>query len=277
VHCNRFYLITFFVEELQYNETVASHKPVVYRIILSLRKMYFYHDDVVTPPDDTVLWRYMDLEKFLTLLCERSLYLCRLDGFRDTWEGNWPEPKIPVGGPPIKTFGGLADALRQQFFVNCWHASEVENAGLWDIYSSCAGVAIRTTCGLLKAAVHDDSQFYMGEVTYHDYSDPKVLDHVGILSTAFLKRKNFEYEKEVRLLVWPDLELIDIDPKTGSAKYKLIPCMRLSVDLPTLIDRLYISPAAPKRVLSTIRVTLEKFSLGGIQIEHSNLYETRSS
>lgn len=37
--------------------------------------MYNYHELIDTPSDDTIIWRYMNLEKALALFSTRELYL----------------------------------------------------------------------------------------------------------------------------------------------------------------------------------------------------------
>lgn len=36
---------------------------------------------------DTIVWRYMDINKFYLLLKEKVLYLCRADRLQDRFEG----------------------------------------------------------------------------------------------------------------------------------------------------------------------------------------------
>jgi hypothetical protein len=38
---------------------------------------------------DTPVWRYMDLDKFQSLLKEKALYLCRADRLQDRFEGTY--------------------------------------------------------------------------------------------------------------------------------------------------------------------------------------------
>ena len=39
------------------------------------------------PHDDSKLWRYMDLSKFVSFLSTGALFFTRADRFEDTWEG----------------------------------------------------------------------------------------------------------------------------------------------------------------------------------------------
>ena len=134
--------------------------------------MYTEHASIVTPPDATVVWRYMDLEKFLATLCSRSLFMCRLDKFRDPWEGVHPESAIKVmDEKQMSTKEWLHGSIKRKTgcFVNCWHAAEHESAALWDLYTNHAGIAIKSTVGQVKSAVSQDLTFLIGQVTYCDY------------------------------------------------------------------------------------------------------------
>jgi len=39
--------------------------------------------------EETVLWKYMDLSKFLSLLSQKSLWLARADTFKEQHEGKF--------------------------------------------------------------------------------------------------------------------------------------------------------------------------------------------
>ena len=43
---------------------------------------------------DTPAWRYMDMDKFQSLLNEKALYLCRADRLQDWFEGTYSRHQI---------------------------------------------------------------------------------------------------------------------------------------------------------------------------------------
>ena len=45
------------------------------------------YTDYEIPKDDSVIWRFLDLAKFIALQKERALYLTRSDKFEDQFEG----------------------------------------------------------------------------------------------------------------------------------------------------------------------------------------------
>jgi hypothetical protein len=52
--------------------------------------MYRVHHFLSAPPDETKLWRYLDLSQFLWLLSRRALYFAKVSEFDDLWEGVLP-------------------------------------------------------------------------------------------------------------------------------------------------------------------------------------------
>lgn len=46
-----------------------------------------YETDYSIPSDETVIWRFMDLAKFVSLLKDKALFMTRADKFEDQFEG----------------------------------------------------------------------------------------------------------------------------------------------------------------------------------------------
>src|SRR5260370_926613 len=122
------------------------------------------HKDLITPPDDTILWRYSDFAKFMDLIERRKLWFSRSDKFEDPVEGTFTDAEIahfrslrsdgtPVN-PAIYSLTGISKMMRSTTFVNCWREGKYESMAMWDIYGKGSGVvAIKSTVGLLKEAV----------------------------------------------------------------------------------------------------------------------------
>lgn len=49
--------------------------------------MYVEHPKAITPPDDTVIWRYMTFAQFVNILETKTLWFSRIKNFEDPWEG----------------------------------------------------------------------------------------------------------------------------------------------------------------------------------------------
>ncbi len=54
--------------------------------------MFTPHDSCDCPPDETKIWRYMDLAKFLWILETKSLFFARTDKLGDPYEYATPKP-----------------------------------------------------------------------------------------------------------------------------------------------------------------------------------------
>lgn len=236
------------------------------------------HPDIDSPSDDTVIWRYLSLDRFLWLITKRSLILSRVDQFKDPWEGVWTKSLVAAieekwPGHPAAFIDWLSKQ-RQFAYASCWHESDCESAALWDLYADDTGVAIRSTIGRLRAAISTSHEAtYIGRVAYANYQS--VFDrprNKGLtpLEPMFLKRSSFAHEREVRLVVWKLSEAFDQSGSTHSDEAFL----ELSVDLNGLIDATFLSPNSPSWLLTVVRDLVRPFGLTTVPIERSPLYES---
>jgi hypothetical protein len=55
--------------------------------------MYINSSNITLPDDnDTIVWKYLDLSKFLDMLLSQQLFMSRSDKFEDQYEGTFSEP-----------------------------------------------------------------------------------------------------------------------------------------------------------------------------------------
>lgn len=161
-----------------------------------------------------------------------------------------------------------SEKMRLSFFVNCWHASEYESAALWGQYAEHAGLAVRTTVGRLKSSIDSETPYFIGQIEYRDFSERAFPASMNSLLPAFLKRKSFEHEHEVRVLVF------DFPRREFSVDCSQLQANEtLSVDLSVLIDAIYLSPSVSKWLLPYLRKLLAQFGLPDTHIEASRLYD----
>lgn len=214
------------------------------------------------PHDNAVLWRFMDFTKFISLLTTKCLYFSRADKLGDPFEGGkvssknktkWDKHYLDFFIQAIKTapnsssstksekdilkeaknlllsLQGIGKRQVQETFINCWYEGEFESDAMWKVYSSSIdqAVAIKTTYKRLYNALGKNPSIQIGRVNYIDFSK----EYAGINDSFWFKRKSFQHENEVRAII--------IDHKTTEQFGKLVP-----VKLETLIDQVYISPAA---------------------------------
>lgn len=234
-----------------------------------------FHNDTIfpTPDDSTVLWRYLSFAKFVSMLATRSLWFCRSDRLGDPHEGAFGAASNLIlqqsfkGGPdfaigPEGVTQQLADLraeARLCTVVNCWHEGSAESAAMWSSYASSEGsVAIRTTVGRLKQSLeHAPEPILIAPVEYWDYSVQAFMD-INLIEPLLKKRLSFAHEREIRCLYLnPPSEWLSKPGQTtfpdGGAK--------IDVDLPALIEDVYVAPGSPPWVLDSVRETLRVFGI----------------
>jgi hypothetical protein len=248
--------------------------------------MYVEHGNIDTPPDDTVVWRYMNLEKLLALLGSSSLHLCRLDDLRDPWEGKWSPAALEAfrGGAPLNIAPSIVESAARilnmglgKYYVNCWHESPSQSAAFWDQYQHFCGVAVRSTIGRLKKSKGLAPTFFIGRVRYPNYENPESVEaffasgSVNSLIPVFLKRKSFEYEHEVRVVVWSgteEEERAELNLAAPTTKSFKIP-----IDLGELIDAIFLCPTSEPWLVDPIKELLKRFCLPSVPVIRSDLYD----
>lgn len=217
---------------------------------------------------DTKLWRYMSFAKFVELLRTKNLPLPSAMMFEDPYEGACGEAKntdllveylsnivdnriqekgeLQVEHDTVKEiinkahkyYNDLGASNKYFTFISCWHENETESEAMWKLYTQKQpeGVAIQTTFGALKQAIND-TDVQIGRVSYVDYEETFFTSD----SYFWYKRKFFEHEREVRVIVIPDDEVrkkMVEDYKRGSI------VVNLPVNLEVLINNVYVSPYA---------------------------------
>jgi hypothetical protein len=238
--------------------------------------MYVEYTAFQNIPDETPIWRYMDLASFLFLVEESSLHFSRLDKLEDKFEGSLGVINIRARQDQLNE---VPEQIREHFlnssirhneegrkciFVNCWSINEHESAALWKIFTKGNGIAIRSTIGRLKKALEQDTSnaVLFSPINYFDPTQDGVSFQTAITPYTF-KRKSFEYEREFRAIIvkFPTKttngDPITVDPfnKNESAPivYSINTELNLNeggLDLPIttseLIKELYISPNSPE-------------------------------
>lgn len=142
-------------------------------------------DDV---SDNAILWRYMDLAKFVSLLSESSLWLARSDTFKDQREGVFNQAmrvylteeleSLKGAGVNVDDVNATELAIRLNAFISCWHNSQTENMIMWELYGETENsIAIKTTAANLKSSFdlekvfHEQAlELWLGKVNYQNLS-----------------------------------------------------------------------------------------------------------
>jgi hypothetical protein len=208
---------------------------------------------VATPPNGTVIWRYLDLPKLLSLLDQRALYFALLGELADRWEGilskGTREAIEMYAQSASATVADMVRSFNSDLGVNCWHIDKDESIAMWSLYTSwkpgsgtdCYGTAIKSSVSRLKAALaRFPERVVIGSVRYENHdaglSEQQRSSGTNAFEPAFQKRTCYRHEKELRAaVVFPPCLPAPI-PKHGA----LVP-----VDLEYLIESIVLCPSFP--------------------------------
>jgi len=219
------------------------------------------------------IWRYMDFTKFISLLSTSSLYFARADSFGDPFEGSWTnldlverEDRINkavadgVGSEEAAyQFRRLMEFQPRNVAISCWHENEDESATMWKLYlQSNKGIAIQTTLESFKKSFGDIKEdLFLGRVHYINYANEKFkgdLETDSICRPFAHKRKGFKHEKEIRAIYMQpmaDYRIMDKGILGGGKSIK--------INVPMLIQNIYISPSAPGWFKELVEGSIKKY------------------
>ncbi len=233
------------------------------------------HKDLITPPDDTILWRYSDFAKFMDLIERRKLWFSRSDKFEDPLEGTFTDAEIahfrslrsdgtPVN-PAIYSLTGISKMMRSTTFVNCWREGKYESMAMWDIYGKGSGVvAIKSTVGLLKEAVAPYNwDVFISRVKYIDWNG---LNWGGnALEMCVRKDVSYAHESEIRAVIWGlgarpgGSPLITMPPDNDVSSIR--PGEEVDVDPARLITEVMVGPREQSRIFNLVQVIMKRYGL----------------
>lgn len=213
--------------------------------------------------DREPIWRFMKIRTFRRFIEAGGLYFNRADLFDDEYEGlpleDYVKHVIANMGPG-HSFDYTWETLKQDrkgSFISCWSLDE--SLHMWRKFAV-QGVAIRTDCGLLKAALDAiPARTMVGRVRYG-------LTHEGfnILRFVTTKRPDYDQEKEVRALVW-DMQHGPRDPHPHVTPKGLL----YPVQIPTLAQSVIVSPFAHASVFEEVQEMMKKHRYGSIPVVNS--------
>ena len=227
--------------------------------------MYIHNTDIILPENpNTIVWKYLDLSKFLDLLLSKKLFMSRSDKFEDQYEGTFSEPtyeeirKIAENNPEFLDY---YKSHREKIVISSWHINEYESFAMWQIFTkNNEGLAIQSTVKRLQEAMKPETKTtqYIGEVNYIDYKK----EYIPFDDTFFpflFKRKSFQYEREVRII--SDVTQNNIVIKEG---------LKIDVDIHQLIEKIYIHPKSENWYKNLVIQLMEQLGFN-FSIEKSDL------
>lgn len=157
---------------------------------------------------EQTLFKYMDLEKFLSLIVRNEICFCNQKGLKeiDPYEGaiikseliqeymartlleyckrqdkfdfiniETPNKNIKIDINNIENYKIYDDGI---FYIDCWHINQYESLAMWRVFSNNRNsIAINTTKDkLIKSIKENDKNIYLEKVSYNDLTlDKKII------------------------------------------------------------------------------------------------------
>lgn len=217
--------------------------------------------------EKAILWRYMDIAKFISMLEQKAIWLARADTFGDKHEGRFPSEMLErikeayqgfedSDNSPIKDASDFQDYLIKNTFISCWHHNLEENMVMWEIYGKHKNaVAIKTTVeGIQKnidaTALHGHSLIVKDVIYKNSDESPGVLLYEDCF---FRKRRHFSFEKEVR---------ISLDTYSRFNPIKNTPLgYKLPASLSDMIDKVVVHPDSSEWFFNVVDSVTKKYGL----------------
>ncbi|MED0934240.1 DUF2971 domain-containing protein [Bacillus mobilis] len=269
-----------------------TYKGKAHSHAMDFESTYNYYEGLYKVNDNPIIWRYMGVTKFKSLLDEKGLFFAKPNAFIDPLEGSHSMWDIEYGEEDVAPREYMKK-IQEFAGISCWHMNEHESAGMWDLYlNSEDGIAIKTNYKNLVNSTEDlRYRIFAGKVQYIDFR--KDMTSRNIYDTLFFKRKSFSHENELRLLIvasrydewWlekhfegkgiPYNEWDERMEKLEEESYKfshpngnLISC-----DLDKLIDEIYVSPKSSTEFVEQVKQMLEEYGLSHKKVVQSDLYK----
>lgn len=224
------------------------------------------HPDLREPNDETVIWKYLSLAKFLFLLKKEELHFHRIDCFPDKNEGLLTiiDKKMfyydEGNNAPMEYW----ERERKRYYISCWIESPHELNLMWDRYSN-EGIAIKTTVANLKKSLEKDVKHVerISKVKYVDYEKESSQDFgtpKQIYKIMLTKRNYFEQEKEIRLILFKEIE--DDGITTG---------VNVPIYIEPLLQEIWISPKADTFIAELIKREISFKNLNPSIVQKSHI------
>ena len=212
------------------------------------------------------IWRYFDQDKAIDLLAKGELYLCRVDRLADAYEARPTEAMLRAREEALRRQFGPEwpgdphwyENIRRALYVTCFQKSEIESAEMWrDYCPSGGGLAIQVTERTLQHEVARlrsvFPELFFRDIDYIDHAGHDPAMH-GVPEQAFLKRRKFEHEREIRLARFMPGIFCGTQEDIERALTALPDHYRIPLNLDAAVEAVVLNPAAS----SESKTALEK-------------------
>ena len=209
--------------------------------------------------NNMLVWRYMSFAKFVWIIQNKCLWLCRADLLCDPWEISLSgeqlqlvidrHPIAPIDEAPKEKAEERAKRIiglwRNNTFLSCWNKSPHESNALWKIYcKNIDGVVLQTT---YEKLILIKGQHSLHSVTYPiPGSNIRTPTHTDLVTK---KRPMFNCEKEVRIVFH------DNNNQTKAADG-----IRLDFDFEHLIESVRVHPEADKSFFDAVQNIVKTYA-----------------
>lgn len=239
--------------------------------------MYEDHPDLKKPDNpETKIWHYMDFTKFVSLLDRQALFFARYDKFSDPFEGTYSKRSFHENREFFLAFYKHYTAWRNYVIFNCWHINDHESAAMWELYlRGNLGITIQSSVKRLMESFEIDLEntTSIGKVEYIDYESQAIP-----LGNAFFpfmhKRKDYEHERELRAVTIKRFPSSEDNKIIVPKQFLEIGGDYIPILLDVLIERVLISPNAPRWFTELVESIKNKYGIN-MEIVSSKLSEPR--
>ena len=199
--------------------------------------------------DDTVLWRYMSLDKFINLIDTQALFLSPIAYFKksDPLEGHLPKkfhaeieshlhemskfgPKLPKSAPKemleferewaetsSRRLKLMREKARGRQSICCWYESKFESEAMWKLYGDNGkSIAIKTTVASLKKSIEsrdNEKLAVLARMRYLDFNDADMTREELLAKkdrVSTILLKRKEYEHEKEVRLYHEPDIFDL-------------------------------------------------------------------
>jgi len=223
---------------------------------------------------DTPAYRIFRFEDILELFNNNEITLVKANLWEDPYENFILKCNATHQGERI----GI-DNIQNQIFGQCWSLLN-ESDAMWRIYSpNYNGIKIKSSLEKIFNIIFNDNDMsslvtsHIGKVEYKSkqefndfFSNPENTTLLGnsklVINSHLYKRKEFEHEKEVRLIYFVDSSSDELDNKIK----------KFTVDPNDLIDEICFDPRISERYFKLYKKTFKNLGFKGNMIK-SDLYD----
>ena len=219
---------------------------------------------------DTPVWRYMDLEKFHSLLKESALYLCRADRLEERFEGTYSRRQIMEMEKWFRAIGKdhLIEAEKERrrkdrlnTYINCWCMGECDLDLMWKRYiRKPPGISIMSSVKRLKDICDRALECWpldISAIAYFKHVEGENINYLGTPATFIYKDVHFKLDNELRIIHYPSYS----EPTPTH--------VFLKIDLKDLIEKVVLQPMAKESDMACVMGMLRNAELDEIPVEHS--------